>query len=61
MKLNITVRKLHDKKDNNDDYIENPEECLEVLERLRLEAEIFLYDKPISFQRVITVIRKEQR
>ena len=57
--LKITVRKKNDNTEFDDDYVGNPEESLNILEHLRLEAENFLYDKPVAFQRIITVVRKK--
>jgi hypothetical protein len=57
--LKITVRKKNDKAEFEDDYVADPEDSLDILEHLRLEAENFLYDKPVTFQRIITVIRKK--
>jgi hypothetical protein len=57
--MKITVRKKNDKTEYEDDYVANPEESLNILEHLRLEAENFLYDKPVTFQRIITVVRKK--
>lgn len=57
--MKIIVRKKNDKTEYEDDYVGNPEESLDILEHLRMEAENFLYDKPITFQRIITVVRKK--
>jgi hypothetical protein len=57
--MQITIRKKNDSKEFDDDCVEDPVECINILEHLRLEAENFLYDKPVTFQRVITVIRKK--
>jgi hypothetical protein len=38
----------------------SPEERLDIVEQLRLEAGKFLYEYPAPLQRVITVIRKHQ-
>jgi hypothetical protein len=35
-----------------------PEECLDLLERLRLESGKFIYEYPARFRRVVEVIRK---
>ena len=59
MNLTISVRK----KDHNtieDDFIENPEESLGLVERLRIEAVKFLYEYPTTFRRIVKVIRKKQ-
>ena len=55
--MKITVRKKNDKAKYEDEYIADPEESIDILEHLRLETENFLYDKPVTFQRIITVVR----
>jgi hypothetical protein len=55
--MKIIVRKKNEKTDHEDDYVSDPEESLNILENLRLEAENFLYEKPVTFQRIITVVR----
>jgi hypothetical protein len=55
----ITVRRLHQDKEP-DDFVENHEECLDLVEQLRKEAGKFLYDYPTTFRRIITVVRKKQ-
>lgn len=35
------------------------EECLDILERLRIESGKFLYEYPTRFRRVFKVIRKK--
>jgi hypothetical protein len=52
----ITVRKMHD--GEPEALMENPEERLDLVEKLRLEAGKFLYEYPTSFRRVVTVVRK---
>jgi hypothetical protein len=59
MNTQITVKKLHQEKDS-DDFIENREDCLDLVELLRIEAGKFLYDYPTTFRRIITVIRRKQ-
>ena len=59
MNLSITVRKLHEKPKIDDDYNSNPDECLEIVERLRIEAGKFLYDYPTTFRRVVKIIRRK--
>lgn len=61
MKAELTVRKLHDNDKNVDDYNSNPTECLDIVERLRIEAGKFLYEYPTPFRRVINVIRRKTR
>jgi hypothetical protein len=58
MRQIISVRKLHE--DNSEDFIENPEERLDLVEILRLEAGKFLYEYPTTFRRVIKVIRRRE-
>lgn len=62
MERKIVVRKLHSKEqsEENEEYIANPEESLNIVEKLRQEAEHFLYGNTSTFQRVITVVRKAQ-
>jgi hypothetical protein len=55
----ITVRKLHQDKEP-DDFVENHEDCLDLVEQLRKEAGKFLYDYPTTFRRIITIVRKKQ-
>jgi hypothetical protein len=59
MSPSITVRKLHDSSDTTDEFNDNPEECLDIVERLRIEAGKFIYDYPTAFRRVVKVIRKK--
>jgi len=59
MERKIVVKKMHS--NESDEYIENPEESLDIVEKLRQEAGHFLYGNTSSFQRIITVIRKTQR
>jgi hypothetical protein len=56
----IIVRKLH-QDETSDDFMENPEDCLDLVEQLRKEAGKFLYDYPTTFRRIITVVRRKQR
>jgi hypothetical protein len=55
----ITVRKLHQDEAPND-FMENHEDCLDLVEQLRKEAGKFLYDYPTTFRRIITVVRRKQ-
>jgi hypothetical protein len=57
--MKITVRKKNDKTEYYDDYVGDPEISIDILENLRKEAENFIYDKPVTFQRIITVVRKK--
>ena len=57
----IKVVKMHSKEEIEDDgYIADPEEALNILETLREEARNFLYENTDTFQRVIKVIGKKQ-
>jgi hypothetical protein len=42
-----------------EDKLLSPDECLDLVERLRLEAGKLIYEYPAGFQRVLTVTRKE--
>jgi hypothetical protein len=59
MSPSITVRKLHETSKNSDEYNNNPEECLDIVERLRIEAGKFIYDYPTTFRRVVKIIRRK--
>ncbi len=59
MKLTITVRKK-DEVQLEDEFVKDPEESLDMVERLRIEAGKFLYEYPTTFRRVVKVIRKKQ-
>jgi hypothetical protein len=58
MERNMVIRKLHDRRDTLDDYVRNPEEGLDILERLRKEAESFIYGNATTFQRTVTIVRR---
>lgn len=61
-KSKIKVKKLHsDDLKDEDEYNDNPEECLDIVEKLRREAGNFIYGNTTAFQRVVRVVRKEQR
>jgi hypothetical protein len=62
MKRRLMVKRLHsrDREDNTDEYNDNPEACLDIVEKLRREAENFVYGNAATFQRTVTVVRKEQ-
>ena len=62
MERKIVVKRMHlnEKQKENDEYIGNPEESLDIVEKLRKEAGNFLYGNTSSFQRIITVVRKTQ-
>ncbi len=56
----IKVIKMHSEEANEiDEYIDDPEECIDILEKLRLEAQVLLYENTTTFQRTINVIRKK--
>jgi len=59
MNLSITVRKLHETSKVTDEYNSNPDECLDIVERLRIEAGKFIYDYPKAFRRVVKIIRRK--
>ena len=59
MNLTISVRKKNQVQ-FEDEYIKNPEESLDLVERLRIEAGKFLYEYPTTFRRIVKVIRKKQ-
>jgi hypothetical protein len=58
----IKVIKIHSKEmqDDIDEYNGDPEECIEILEKLRQEAMVLLYGNKITFQRTINVVRRKQ-
>lgn len=58
--MKIVLKKMHEHKIEND-IPGTPEERLDLVEQLRIEAGKFLYDYPTAFRRVITIVRKEQR
>lgn len=62
MERNIVVKIMHsnEKQKEIDEYIDNPEESLDIVEKLRQEAGNFLYGNTSTFQRTITVVRKTQ-
>ena len=54
------------KKDENqneineiDEYIDNPEESIKILEKLREEAMVLIYGNKTSFQRTVNVTRRQ--
>jgi len=61
MEKKLIIKKKHDIRAQslNDDYVEDPEESLDIVEKLRREAGYFVYGNTTSFQRTITVIRKK--
>ena len=59
MSQTITVRKMHEKSQITDEFNNNPDECLDIVERLRIEAGKFIYDYPTTFRRVVKIIRRK--
>ena len=56
----IRVIKMHSKEANDsDEYNNNPEECIDILEKLRREAQALLYGSTTTFQRIVKVIRRK--
>ena len=58
MDLSISVEKLHHEVKHSE-YIADPEEALNIVEKLRLQSGKFIYEYPIGFRRVIEVIRRK--
>jgi len=58
--MKIVLKKMHEQSIEND-IPGTPEERLDLVEQLRIEAGKFLYDYPTAFRRIITIVRKEQR
>jgi DNA repair photolyase len=52
----ISVSRIND--DDTEPDAATPEERLDLLERLRLEAGKFIYEYPARFRRVVEVARK---
>jgi hypothetical protein len=57
--MEMNIRKLHDPEPRSETKKRTPEENLDLLELLRLEAGKFLYEYPTRFRRVFTVIGKK--
>ncbi len=57
--MKIFIRKIHDSIDREFYKNKTHEECLNILEQLRLQAGKFLYEYPARFRRVIKIIRKK--
>jgi len=55
-KINITNKFS---KKNKSDIPKTPEERLDLVEKLRLEAGKFIYEYPARLQRTVKVIRKK--
>jgi len=58
--MKIVLKKMHEQ-NIPEDIPATPEERLDLVEQLRIEAGKFLYDYPTAFRRIITIVRKEQR
>ena len=58
MAFEIEVEKLHEEK-SREDYIDDPEEALNLLEELRLRAGKFLYEYPARLRRTVEVVRRK--
>ena len=62
MEKNIRIIKKNEKlyqMDEMEEYIENPEESIKILEKLREEAMVLLYGNKTSFQRTVNVTRRQ--
>jgi len=51
---------MHSKEIQEDEYNDNPEECMQILEKIRQEAMALLYGNNIRFQRTIKVMKRKQ-
>lgn len=63
MKKIIRIIKKDEKHQNvndRDEYIDDPEESLKILEKLREEAMVLLYGNKTSFQRTVKVTRRQK-
>ncbi len=60
MKFEIRIKKLHDTTNDDENFVSDPVECLDIVERLRIESGKFLYEYPAPFRRVVKVIRRKQ-
>jgi hypothetical protein len=49
----------HDDINEIDEYIDNPEESIKILEKIREEAMVLMYGNKTSFQRTINVTRRQ--
>lgn len=58
MKIKITTHEKLKEEDRKYWKSLTPEERLDIVEQLRIEAGKFLYEYPARFQRIITVTRK---
>jgi len=60
-RLTVTTHEEQAKRDLAYWRSRTPEERLDEVERLRIEAGKFLYDYPSRLRRVVSIIRKEKR
>jgi hypothetical protein len=58
MEFTVTVEKLHEA-DSREGYVADPEDALNLLEELRLQAGKFLYEYPTRLRRTIEVVRRK--
>ena len=58
MNFSVSVEKLHEE-NKHSEYISDPLEALDIVEKLRLQSGKFLYEYPIGFRRIIEVIRRK--
>ena len=61
MKLTITTHEKQAKQDRAYWRSLTPEERLDIVEQLRLEAGKFLYEYPSRLQRLVTITRRTSR
>jgi hypothetical protein len=61
MKLKVTTHRQQAEQDRAYWCSRTPEERLDALERLRLEAGRFLYEYPSRLQRTVTIARRTPR
>lgn len=61
MKTEVTITTHEEQRKKDRQYWRSitPEERLDIVEQLRLEAGKFLYEYPARLQRIITVTRKK--
>ena len=58
MELTVAVEKLHEEKPDQE-YVADPEEALNQVELLRVEAGKFLYEYPARLRRTVEVVRRK--
>jgi hypothetical protein len=58
MEFTVTVEKLHEA-NPRDGYVADPEEALNLVEELRLQAGKFLYEYPTRLRRTVEVVRRK--